>query len=149
MSDNVEIILKFYFEEREQARKTEEQRSTVTNIVLVIASAAVGIIAQKALTIDMLPLSFLLIGLGIYGAIASEKFYERHQFHIGRSTFYRKEFTKLHPDIQLDECRQEALDEHLKNFPKLYKVRLHYIWLTLHLSISIIGIVLTAMILKR
>lgn len=147
MSDDADILLKFYFEEREQARKTEEQRSTVTNLVLVIASAALGIIAQKSLTIDMLPLSLLLVALGVYGAIASEKFYERHQFHIGRTAFYRKRFVKLKPDIQLEECRKEAYDEHLKNFPRLHKIRLHYIWLALHLAISILGLVLTFVIL--
>jgi hypothetical protein len=143
MTDDTDVLLQLYQEDWAQARQSEEQRATLTNIILIIASAALGIVAQNNLTSEMLSLTIPLILLGLYGMVASEKLYERHQFHVERARAYRKRIAELHPNLQFDEAKAKAKVLHQKKFPVLHKVRLHYIWTTLHFAIAVLGVVLT------
>jgi len=67
-----DILFKLYEEQWTQVRHLEDQRATVTNLIVVIASAILGFIVQQGLSIEILPVSLLLIVLGVYGALTSE-----------------------------------------------------------------------------
>lgn len=101
MADDTDALLKIYEEQWAQARHLEDRRSTITNIVLLIATAVFGFIFQRSLSLQTLPLTILLIALGIYGAVASEKLYERAQFHLERVRYLHKRIDELHPNAQL------------------------------------------------
>ena len=141
--DNVEILLQMSYEEWAQARHLEDQRATITNMVLLIVFVALGFISEKGLSTDILPVTIALIALGIFGALASEKLYERNQFHIQRARFLRRKVYELRAEAKIDEVRSKAREVHNKEFPRLSKIRLHHVWLVLHIAISLIGIILT------
>jgi len=143
MEDDTQVLIEFCKQCWVEAKQSEDQRATLTNIILGVASAVTVLIAQKGLAKDTLPLSVLLIVLGIYGAVASEKLYERHQMHSTRASVYRERIDELHPNAQLLVRRSEAFKRHDPNFPKLSKIRLHYLWLTLHSLIALAGLILT------
>jgi hypothetical protein len=146
--DDTEVFFKFCEEHWAYARQSEDQRTAFTNIVLLIASIIIGLISNRGLAYEVLPLTMLLILLGIVGAIASEKLYERHQYHSGRASAYGKRIRDLHPDATLDEYRKKAEETHNAQFSKPHKMRLHHLWLILHLSIALAGVILSILILR-
>ncbi len=147
MADETDILLNFCEEEWVQARQCEDQRAIITNIVLVITSAALGLLSQMGLSIEMLPVTIFLVILGIYGAFASQKYYERHQFHIERARAWRKRLEELHPKSQITKVREEANKKHSQKFKRLEKIHLHTLWFFLHLAITLMGIVLSGLII--
>lgn len=144
--DNTEVFFKFCEEHWTQARQSEDQRTAITNITLLIASVIIGILSNRGLSIEILPLAVLLIIIGVFGAIASEKLYERHQYHSGRASAYGKRIRDLHPDAALDEYRRLAEQRQKDQFPRLSRIHLHHVWLMLHIAIVLTGIVLTTII---
>jgi hypothetical protein len=111
-----------------------------------VASIVIGLVVQSDMAREYLPLAILLIVLGIYGAITSEKLYERHQFHFERARVFRHKMLDLHPVTSLSEQRQEAGIKHTSKFPRLSKIHLHHLWLILHIGISLVGIILSLLI---
>ncbi len=147
MADDTDVLLKMYDEQWTQARHVENQRATITNIVVVIASAILGFIVQKGLGTEILPITILLMVLGIYGAISSEKLYERFQFCTNRATALRKRIDELHPNSRLIQLNKEFEAQHKKDYPRLSKIRVHYLWFSLHLTIALGGLILTIVVL--
>jgi hypothetical protein len=145
MTDVNDVLLRLYEEQRRQARHSEDQRATISNIVLIVASAILGFVSQNGLVPTTLPLTVLLIAIGLYGAVASEKLYERFRFHANRSSYLRKQIDKLNPKASCLKIFNEADDTHRKEYPVLLKIRVHMIWLWLHIAIAVAGIVLTTL----
>jgi len=148
MTDASEVLLKFFDEDWRQVRQSEDQRTAFSNIVLLIASAVFGVLTQDGLTHKTLPLTVLLIVLGVFGAIASEKLYERSKLHMELAWAWRRRLYELHTDIQLDRLTNQAEEIHRQRFPRLSRLRLHRIWVTLDLAIAVAGIVLTIIALS-
>lgn len=149
MADDTDVLLKMFDENWTQARHLENQRATITNLVVIIASAILGFIVQKGLSIEILPITILLIVLGVYGAVTSEKFHERIQLSINRALVFRNRIDELHPDSKLVQLNNEFETQHKKRFPRLSKIRLHYFWVYMHLAFSLGGLILTIIALLQ
>jgi hypothetical protein len=146
-----EFLLKLLEEEWAQARQSEDQRAIMTNLLILIASATIGFLAEKGFTETSLPLAILLMVVGGVGALASAKYYERHQFHIKRAQAWRGELNELYEpysNIEFDKVRKGAKAEHNAEHRIFSKVPLHYIWVVLHLLIVGAGIVSMVIILR-
>ena len=143
----VDILLKLYEEQWTQVRHLEDQRATVTNLIVVIASAMLGFIVQQGLSVEILPVSLLLIVLGVYGALTAEKYHERIQLRIKRSTVFRDQIDKMQPKMNLAQIMKDYDSQHKERFPRLSKIGLRSLWLFLHLAITLGGIALTVIVL--
>jgi hypothetical protein len=137
MAESVEILLSLYKEQTEQARHHEEQRATVTNYILIVAGAVLGLLSIEGFR-GHLPAGVFLIGLGLFGAIAVAKHYERNRYHSRMASAYRRQIEKLDKDTQVD--RSSIRSEQEKAFPSLNKLRLFQLWITFHLFVSILGV---------
>src|SRR3712207_1575685 len=84
--DAKDVLWKFYQDYLTQMRHYEMQRSTVTNLLLLVAAAVLAFITyDKVLSRSDLPLTGLLVIIGLFGAAFSLKHYERTSFHIERA----------------------------------------------------------------
>jgi len=146
VADGSDVLLKFYDVDWSHVTQSENQRTAFSNIVILIASAVFGFLSQHGLTRDALPLTVLLIALGLYGGIASEKLYERSKLHMELAWAWRRRLYELHPDIQLGRLIKEAEEINRKRFPRLFRLHLHHVWLALDLSIALAGIIMTVVI---
>ena len=54
MADSTDVLLKFVEQQWIEAKQAEDQRSIMTNIILVIVAAIIGFIAQKGLNNNVL-----------------------------------------------------------------------------------------------
>jgi hypothetical protein len=142
MATDTDALLKVYEEHWAQARQHENQRATITNVVLLIASAILGLISQQSLNIEMLPLAGLLIVVGIFGAISSEKLYERAEYDFERIRYLHGHLDKLFPKARLKKLREDADTQHKSKFPRLVRLHVHHLWLMMHLAVIIAGILL-------
>jgi hypothetical protein len=143
----IDALLKLYEEQWTQVRHLENQRATVTNLIVVIASAILGFIVQQGLSVEILPISLLLIVLGVYGALTSEKYYERIQLCIKRSTVFRDQIDKIQPEMNLAQIMKDFNTQHKERFPRLSKISLRSLWFFLHLAIALGGLALSAIVL--
>lgn len=147
MTSDTEVLFKVCQENWTQSRHIEDQRATVTNLVIIITSVILGFITQKGVVLEMLPLTILLIVLGLYGAIASQKLYERFRFHSDRARCCQEKIAELNPGAQVNELYKKARNEHKQKYPRLSKLRMHHLWVILHLAITVAGIVLSTIVL--
>jgi len=150
MADAVsrEAVLAYWVEQRAQLRQSETQRSVLTNYILVLVTAGTGLIVQQKFAARTLPLALLLAGLGVYGALASAKYHERAEYHLGQARALTRVLVglgALPPDTELEEQRQR----HYTVYPRLSRIRLHWLWTGLHLAVAVYGVALAAIILVR
>jgi type IV secretory pathway TrbF-like protein len=146
MAESIDAVLAYWSEQREQMRQCETQRSVLTNYVLVLVTAATGLIVQQKFQVRTLPLALLLSALGLYGALACAKYHERAQYHLGQARALTEVLVRLGalpPDTELAQKRQE----HYAAYGRLAPLRLHGLWTGLHLAIACYGLMLVAAML--
>lgn len=150
MNEKAEIFLRTVEENRLQCRQHEDQRATITGLVVVIASAIQGGLTQTGFNKNALPLTIMLIVLGFFGMTASAKLYERAKLHSDRARKLREQLSEIYPDLQLESLIEISNKEHNKKYGLIaQKVRLYIIWLTLHAIIAVLGFIYTIIILIR
>ncbi|MGX9891195.1 hypothetical protein [Streptomyces sp. NPDC002276] len=142
-----DVLLQFWREQRDQARQSENQRAAMTNIVLIVAAAAVGFVVRQGITDSgNLPVTTGLTVLGLYGALSSAKYRERFALHMREAKLMRRRLDALYPDLGLEEDRRTARTDHQRTHRAMYRVRLYVLWTSLHLGIALIGAVLTLVV---
>jgi hypothetical protein len=124
----------------------------MTNIVLVLASAGIGLVVQHGVRDRaMLLVTVSLVLLGGYGAITSLKYRERYAYHNAQARALFHRLDGLYPALHLEEDRAKAIERHSKRkaYAKIYPIRLSRLWVGLHVGIIIIGFALTILIASQ
>jgi len=146
MADDVDVLLKLCEEQWTQCRQLETQRTMVTNFVITVTAAILAFISHKGFVPASIPLGVFLFFLGLYGAVTSEKLYERWQFNVNRAQNWCQRINELKPDAHLLELKSVADEGHRH---VLQHIHLHWLWACLHLSISAIGLACIIVILTK
>ena len=139
----VDVLLRYCEEQWNHIRHLENQRATFTNLVLVIAVGVIGFITQKGISIAILPLTIALMVLGLYGAFASYKFYERYKLHKALEDVWLDEVDRLLPKAKLKKLGQQAGEQHKQRFRITSRVHVHTVWITFNILIALAGTLLT------
>lgn len=167
----LESLQSYYDEHATQARKHEEQRERVTNIVISIAGLLIGLVTFANLQLWSLIGAASVSLLGIYGFLFSGKHYERFKFHTAVLEAVRNEIERApsHPkygSVSLSSLRSSATAKHYREFvwPKfsgtnddaqaaarswIARQRLHVFWEAVHLLVVGIGLALCIAILIK
>jgi xanthosine utilization system XapX-like protein len=138
MSDQSDVVLAYWNEHRQQLRQSENQRATMTNFVLVIAAALSGLIVQQKFVTATAPLGILIALIGLFGMLVAAKYHERAEYHLSQAralTATLKELNVLTDDPNIDHFR----NRHYSAFPRLHRIRLHFLWTSLHILIAAYG----------
>lgn len=150
MADDTDVLLMFCGQTKEESRHIEKQRATLTNLIIVIASAALGLIVRQGLTErSNIPLAVLLMWLGLFGTAATIKFYERYKFLQTRLDHWYIRIEELRPNAQYLQTRRTADEEHQRSRPWIFKLHVHWLWLALHGLIALFGGSILAVILIK
>jgi hypothetical protein len=146
MSEQSDAVLAYWNEHRQQLRQSETQRAALTNYLLVITAGLSGFVVQQRFATATIAVACLMIGTGLYGALAVAKYHERARYHLMQARALTKtlEDSGVLPD---DSRLQSFRDSHYADYPRLHKVRLHLLWTGLHLAIAVYGVVLAVVIL--
>lgn len=156
-ADNSDILLALFEEERSQARHSENQRATLTNIILIVVGAGLAFIAADGIGRSDLVLSIPMMLVGAYGAVSTGKYFERWYRHWHRAAGYRSQLLELYPEIELKLSRYsystaarktDRYEEEATNrFPWLSKLKLYRLWVGFHLGVLLLGVALTIVVL--
>ena len=134
--------LAYWSEHRSQLRQSESQRAVLTNYVLAIAAAISGLVIQQHYRAQTLPLSIMVVLIGLYGALAAAKYHERANYHLGQARALTQVLVQSGDlpdnDVILDQFRRD----HYQEYPRLSRIRLHWLWTGLHLGVAAYGVVL-------
>jgi hypothetical protein len=148
-----DVLLEFLHEHYSQLRHYELQRSTVSNLLVIIAAAILAFVTfDKALTIADLPLTVLLFVIGLFGAAFCLKYYERSARYYDRIKATRDMLDQVvFGGSVLGDLRNEANAQHDKEFPvfhggKLSWVKVYRLWIIFHVFIALLGLILTILI---
>jgi hypothetical protein len=151
---SVEVLMTLIGEYWGEIHHIEDQRSGLTNILLIIESAAIALVVESKYSRASLPLPILLTLVGAIGILATRKYHERFRYAQERLTQWYRAVDKLCPETCLMENLREANERHerdvrlllLKRY-HLERVPLHSLWIWIHVLFVITGIVLTAVVL--
>jgi hypothetical protein len=149
LPEETEVLLFFCGQYWEEIRHTEKQRAMLANLIILIASGVLGLSLQQGLSRAVIPLAALMIVLGLYGTITTLKLHERYSFLQARLDCFYKHIDQLHPDAQFLNLRARADEEHKKQFPFLEWIHVYWLWLLIHILISVGGIILLAISISR
>ncbi|XUM03639.1 hypothetical protein ACQ86F_09845 [Streptomyces venezuelae ATCC 10712] len=134
-----EVIRAYWKEHREQLRQCETQRSTLTNLLLIVTAALSGLIVQQKFTLNVMPLCLFVATTGVYGAVAVAKYYERASYHLAQARALTRDLADRGV-LGSDEGLARARVAHYREFPRLHRIRLHRLWVGLHLAIALYGL---------
>lgn len=138
-----EAIRAYWKEHREQLRQCETQRSALTHLLLVITAALSALIVQQKFSMYVMPLCLFVVMLGGYGALTVAKYFERASYHLSQARALTRDLADLGV-LGSDERLVRARSDHYSRFPRLHRIRLHRLWVILHLAIAIYGMCLLA-----
>jgi len=140
MPDEKDLLLALFQHNSEQARHHQIQRATTTNLIIVISSGIIGLIAldHQLNHADFYP-ALLLVVLGVFGALWSAKHHERFAYYTERARGYRDESDSLLPGAKLKTIKEAADEETKKKHKFLHKIQLWHLWVFLHIVIAVIG----------
>ena len=147
-----DAVLAYWKEHREQLRQSENQRAVLTNYVLVIAAAVSGLIVQQRFSQRTLPLSVLIVVVGLYGAIAVAKYHERADYHLSQARALTQALIEAGALANHDNVLDEFRATHYHKYPRLHRLRLNWLWIGLHFGIAVYGVALlivTLLVLTR
>jgi hypothetical protein len=140
-----EFLWRFYQDHISHGRHHETLRATTTTVLLAIAAGILGLIGgghPGPLIWEQLPLTVLLVFLGIFGAFFSAKYHERSEFHMFRARQYRCALETNLPNLQGKAKREAADKARQAKYPWLHGRRLHPFWVWLHLLVAAIGAII-------
>jgi hypothetical protein len=146
MAEVTDILIASIQENWNQARHCEDQRATITNLVLTVASLIHAALTISGFNDQTLPLTIFLMILGIYGYLASAKLYERNRYHVKGANALYAQLEQLLPNAHVIQTLLTVKQEHDIAF-RMAKIRLNHIWSFLHLLIALLGLVYSVNIL--
>ena len=150
MKDDNELLWNVYREHCDWERHHETQRSSVTNIMIAVAAGVIGVISlDGALGVPDLPLSIFLIVQGLFGAVFVGKQYERFARHQRLAGLYREQLNKNLQGAQIVMIRDTGDETQKSCYPLFSRLRLNHLWIYLHMSFAVFGIVLAFIILVQ
>lgn len=147
MADEIDALLALWKDHREADRQTENQRATLTNVIMIVVAAGLGFMARTGLRTSMLVVTLPMLGLGLFGALACLKFHERSAFHVGQAKGLRRKIASQFPDLTIEAGLTETSHAQRARFPRLRKVRSYMVWVTLHGAIAVAGAALSVWII--
>ena len=142
MADIADVILKTYEENLAQIRQSEDQRATIANIIVIIASVILGYISQQNIARQIFPLALLLMILGVYGILVTRKLYQVFLFHYEKTKWCYEKLDEIYPELALLHTEKQIDKKIKKRFFLISRFRLHHLWILLYMGILITGLVL-------
>lgn len=140
MDDHTELCWRMYAENCVQGRHHETMRATLTTLISAIAAGALGLLKTDQPQCSQLPLAFLVIALGLFGAFVSRKHYERFALHMRRASAYRRRIDALVSGADLTTTKVSADAGHKDKFPLFSRVSLAWLWSSMNLAVVAVGI---------
>ena len=151
----IEITWELIKDNFEQARSHEEMREKTVTLTMTIASILIAALAidgfSKAhLIIFDHPIKFqvlvgvLLVGLGLFGGLCSQKHYERNRMHIKLGQKFLDHLGKAGLAYPFDVSKAFTDHTKAKDWKGAWaeRVKLNWLWTLFPLFVALLGLIL-------
>lgn len=158
-AQNSEIILALSVEHMNELRHVEEHRQWIINLIVVVVSGSAAIGSSIGFSIASIPISILVISLGLFGIFATLKLYERQLWYQSRLKMLIEQLDNFQEGLDLRELyakheiqhkqlnRSRSWDESIRI--KFSSIRMHILWVIFNFFVCLLGIaMLVVSILK-
>ena len=144
MHENEKEFLLFYMDQCwQEMRHLENLRERITLMLVTIATATIGFMIQQKFSSETFPLPLIVIGIGIFGILATLKIFQVHQMAQRRlDNWYTYLKECCGDDAKILELRDEADAKNRLEFPMIRQLPHNYIWTGIHAFIVIAGFLL-------
>lgn len=149
-AQNSEIILALVVEHMNELRHVEEHRQWIINLIVVVASGAAAIGSSIGFSLASVPISILVMSLGLFGIFATLKLYERQIWYQNRLKMLIEQLDNFQDGLELKQLYQRHEVQHKQRSTiqswdasmrtSLSSVRMHVLWVTFNLFICLLGI---------
>ena len=134
MNDEIETLRTMYQVQVTRSEHYENQRATLTNLVLIITSALVALATfDGSISARDQETGVLLLLISIFGFVASTVHSRRARRHGKRAEAYRNALDERLPKAAINTTRQQVVEENSL---------LDRIWDYMHIAVMMIGILL-------
>jgi hypothetical protein len=147
MVEQADILLSFWQEQRAQARQSEDQRATLSNLTLAFAAVSLALVGQWGLELRTLAVTIPLVPLGLYGALACAKYYERNGLHLEQAKRLADLLCEVSGLENYESMMAPVRSRYSSSHRIMSRVRLYAMWISLHLALAVLGAVLTIVVL--
>jgi len=131
MKDDIEVLLEMYKIQTARSEHFENQRATITNLIITLATALVALATFDGSILRPDFWNGLLVALlGLFGYAASRLHSQRARRHGKRAEEYRNALDKKLPRAGINAIRTNLPEENTY----LYRV-----WNGIHVAITVIG----------
>lgn len=141
---HIDILLRFYEDDRDFAKHHENQRTSASNLILLLSAglfALTGYDGQLDPTDSVI--FFLIFVIGGFGAVFTAKIYERTRLHLYRCYAYRARLAEALPQLDIEALKRSADARNARRFGVINRISLNSLWVYLHLLISISGLTMS------
>ena len=158
-AQNSEIALALLVEHMNELRHVEEHRQWIINLIVVVVSGAAAIGSSVGFSVASIPISILVISLGLFGIFATLKLYERQLWYQSRLKMLVEQLDNFQEGLDLRELytkhetqhkqrnKSRSWDESIRI--KFSSIRMHILWVTFNFFVCLLGIsMLVVSILK-
>jgi hypothetical protein len=156
LKDGTELVWELIKDNFEQARSHEEYREKTVSLTLTVASifiAALAIDGFAAKTVSLLGHNvtfqrldgICLVVIGIFGALCSQKHYERNRMHVALAQEYLKKLAETENGMFPFDVSKAFTDfEKTKKWKAAWAepIKLNLLWTGFPLIVAIVGIIL-------
>lgn len=118
----------------------ESQRAGIASIVVLVASGCVGLFFSEFVAVRE-PVAWVLVVIGGYGMMATEKLYERYSFTQNRLNTWYPRLDALCPDAHFLQLRRGADEAHARTFKPRWArwISVSHLWISLHFLVLMLG----------
>ncbi|WP_035987396.1 hypothetical protein [Leptolyngbya sp. KIOST-1] len=147
--ENSEIILALMVEHMNELRHVEEHRQWIINLIIIVVSGATAIGGSIGFSTASIPISILVIALGLFGIFATLKLYERQLWYQNRLKLLVEQLDDFQEGLELDQLYKHEVNHKKRHGSlswdesiriKFSSVRMHMLWVIFNLLVCLLGI---------
>ena len=129
--DEQDVIRQVWEQSSSDMRQMDAQRTTLSNIILVLDVALIGVLARPDAAPYTIFMALLLLFLGVFGIFTIRKYYERYKYYKNRAEALLKKLSSL-VGMDVQSILSEADVSHNASFSLLKSFKVYHVWYIVH-----------------
>jgi len=118
----------------------DTQRTAIGRFIMGAAGVLVAFDATQDFSSATIPVSLFVIAMGVYGLLATQKLYERQEWHFSRSRESLRQLDELLDAPIFQPIRDQCRVQHYQRFRLATRMESRMAWFYLHLLVTVSGV---------
>lgn len=138
--EKVNLIFEYYKEQRVSAQRFDNQRTAITNFMILISGALLAFVINKPDSPYEIHAAFFLIAMGFFGSLFIKKLNERAEYNYSRARVCLEQIDEMVDSSVFADIIEKGLSMHSMQYKVFMRFKLHQIWIIPHIFIMFLGV---------